>query len=190
MIKMKKLAVFFPGIGYTVDKPLMHYSRRLASDAGFDVLPVPYTGFPPKVKGDKAKMAESCQIALTQAKEMLSDIDFLDYDRILFVGKSIGTVVAAEIAARSPASGRIHFVLYTPLEETFAYPLGNAVVFTGAADPWVGDHVVSECCRQKGIPCHVIPNANHSLETGNVQDDIENLGKVMKKTGKFIRHIV
>ena len=31
---MKKLAVFFPGIGYSVDKPLMHYSRRFAADAG------------------------------------------------------------------------------------------------------------------------------------------------------------
>lgn len=35
---MKKLAVFFPGIGYTVDKPLMHYSRRLAVDAGKKIL--------------------------------------------------------------------------------------------------------------------------------------------------------
>ena len=33
---MKRLAVFFPGIGYTVDKPLMHYSRRLAEKHGFD----------------------------------------------------------------------------------------------------------------------------------------------------------
>ena len=35
---MKKLAVYFPGIGYTVDKPLMHYSRRLAADAGKNIL--------------------------------------------------------------------------------------------------------------------------------------------------------
>ena len=35
---MKKLAVFFPWNGYTVDKPLMHYSRRLAADAGKNIL--------------------------------------------------------------------------------------------------------------------------------------------------------
>ena len=28
---MAKLAVFFPGIGYTVDKPLLYYSRKLAA---------------------------------------------------------------------------------------------------------------------------------------------------------------
>ena len=186
---MKKLAVFFPGIGYTADKPLMHYSRRLAADAGFEVLVLPYAGFPQKIKGDRARMEESCKLALSQSKEMLSGTDFSEYDPILFVGKSIGTIVAAEIAAHCPFSERIHFVLYTPLEDTFSFPLGDAVTFTGDADPWVKADSIPELCEKKGIPCHVIPNANHSLETGNVRTDIENLEKVMKKTRKFIRHI-
>ena len=96
---MKRLAVFFPGIGYTVDKPLMHYSRRLAEKHGFEICLLPYGGFPKKVKGDKDKMQESYKIALKQTKEMLSDIDFEDCDDILFVGKSIGTIVAAKIAS-------------------------------------------------------------------------------------------
>lgn len=186
---MKKLAVFFPGIGYTVDKPLMHYTRKLAADAGFEVLLLPYAGFPPKIKGDRGKMEESYQIALEQSKDMLSDTDLSAYDAILFVGKSIGTVVAAEIAAQSPAPDRIHFVLYTPLKATFDFPLVNSIVFTGTADPWVEDCSVSELCRQRGFPCHVVPDANHSLETGDVLKDVENLEKIMKKTRKFIRHI-
>ena len=83
----------------------------------------------------------------------------------------------------------IHFVFYTPLEDTFAFPLGDAVVFTGSADPWVNGDAISELCQKANIPCHIIPDANHSLETGNVKTDIENLGKIMKKTKKFIRHI-
>ena len=66
---MKRLAVFFPGIGYTVDKPLMHYSRRLAEKHGFEIRLLPYSGFPKKVKSDKTKMQESYKIALQQAKE-------------------------------------------------------------------------------------------------------------------------
>ena len=42
-------------------------------------------------------------------------------------------------------------------------------------------------CTEKEIPCHVIPDANHSLETGSVLDDIKILKKVMKKTRKFIQ---
>lgn len=186
---MKKLAVFFPGIGYTADKPLMHFCRRLAADAGYEVLILPYSGFPQKVKGDRGKMEESYQIALSQSKEMLSGIDFSEYDTILFVGKSIGTIVSAEIASRSAVSDRIHFVLYTPLEDTFAFPLGNAIAFTGDADPWVKEGVIPILCTKRGIPCHIIPGANHSLETGSVKEDIENLKKIMKKTRKFLRHI-
>ena len=186
---MKKLAVFFPGIGYTVDKPLMHYSRRLVADAGFEVLILPYSGFPQKVKGDRGKMEESYQIALSQSREMLSGIDFSEYDTILFVGKSIGTIVAADIASSSPVPDRIHFVLYTPLEDTFAFPIENAIAFTGDADPWVSEGSIPRLCGARNIPCHIIPGANHSLETGSVKKDIENLKKIMKKTRKFIRHI-
>ena len=186
---MKKLAVFFPGIGYTVDKPLMHYSRRLAADAGFEVLLLPYAGFPHKVKGDREKMEESYGIALSQSRKMLSSTDFSEYDTILFIGKSIGTIVAAEIASHSPVPERIHFVLYTPLEDTFRFPLGDAIAFTGDADPWVKCGAIPECCKEKGVPCHVITDANHSLETGSVKDDIENLEKIMKKTRIFIFHI-
>ena len=77
---MKKLAVFFPGIGYTVDKPLLHYSRKLVTDAGYEVKLLPYSGFPQKVKGDRDKMLESYRIALAQSEEMLSDIGFSDYN--------------------------------------------------------------------------------------------------------------
>ena len=186
---MKKLAVFFPGIGYTVDKPLMHYSRRLAANAGFEILLLPYSGFPQKVKGDRSKMAESCRIALKQSEEMLAGTDFRAYDDILLIGKSIGTVAAAETAAQSAGAARIHLLLYTPLEETFACPLGDTLVFTGSADPWAEEGRIAELCRQRDIPCHVIPDANHSLETGDVQKDIENLRKIMKKTENFIRKI-
>ena len=31
-----KLAVFFPGIGYHCDKPLLYYSRKLAQEWGYE----------------------------------------------------------------------------------------------------------------------------------------------------------
>ena len=52
---MKRLAIVFPGIGYTAEKPLLHYSRRIAERFGYETGIVPYSGFPKKVKGDKEK---------------------------------------------------------------------------------------------------------------------------------------
>ena len=188
---MKRLAVFFPGIGYTVDKPLvdkplMYYSRRLAEKHGFEICLLPYSGFPKKVKGDKAKMQESYKIALKQAKEMLSDIDFEDYDDILFVGKSIGTIVAAKIASKSSVQEPIRFIFYTPLEETFSFPVQDAIVFTGSADPWVDAGRIPALCKELGIPCSVIPNANHSLETLDPEQDTLTLQKIMSETEQYM----
>ena len=184
---MKRLAVFFPGIGYTIDKPLLHYSRRLAEKHSFEICLLPYSGFPKKVKGDKGKMQESYKIALQQAKEMLSDIDFENYDDILFVGKSIGTIVAAKIASKSSVRDRIRFIYYTPLEETFSYPVQDAIVFTGSAGPWMEVGLIPALCKELGIPCRVIPEANHSLESADPLVDIQNLSEIMAETARFIR---
>jgi len=185
---MYKLAVIFPGIGYTADKPLLHYSRRIAADHGFDVRVMAYSGFPPKVQGDGDRLMNSVQIALTQAVEMLSDVDFSAYEDILFVGKSIGTIVAAKIASESPVRDRIRLVLYTPLEATFSFAFDKAVVFTGDDDPWVGRNKsrISSICMSRGIPCFLLPHANHSLETADPFQDMEMLCGIMKKTEAFI----
>ena len=187
---MKKLAVFFPGIGYTIDKPLMHYSRKLAAALGYEIFLLPYKGFPPKIRGNREKMEESFRIALEQSVEMLADVDLTEYEDILFVGKSIGTIAAAKIAAESPAADRIRLILYTPLEQTFTFPMAEAVAFTGTKDPWVGkgEYSIEELCARRQIPCHLIKGGNHSLETDDVDKDIRNLRKIMKKTEEFIGH--
>ncbi|MCR5575459.1 MAG: alpha/beta hydrolase [Oscillospiraceae bacterium] len=185
---MAKLAVFFPGIGYTVDKPLLYYSRKLAAARDYEIRLLPYGGFPPKIKGDRARMAESAALAYRQAEDMLADLDLRAYEALLFVGKSIGTVAAAKLAAAHGVTERARFVLYTPLEETFTFPLGQTIVFTGGADPWVGgaENRIPGLCAARGIPCHVIPDANHSLECGDVRTDLKNLRAVMKETERFL----
>ena len=185
---MKKIAAVFPGIGYTVDKPLLHYSRRIAQAAGYEIKLLPYSGFPKKVIGDRDRMEESYRIALKQAEEMLAETDFALYDDIVFIGKSIGTIAAAQLAAESSVSDRIRLVLYTPLKDTFSFSFGDAVVFTGSADQWVHDQdEIPQACREKGIPCHIIPKGNHSLESGDVQQDLENMRMIMAVTEQFIR---
>ena len=54
-----KLAVIFPGIGYTADKPLLYFGRRIAVEYGYEIRIMDYKGFPPKVKGDRNRMEES-----------------------------------------------------------------------------------------------------------------------------------
>lgn len=185
---MKKLAVLFPGIGYTNDKPLMYYSRRIAGEHDYEILPIAYSGFPKKVKGDRKRMEESFSIALTQAEQRLAEVDLCSYDDVLFIGKSIGTIVAAKIASESQAKEKIRLVLYTPLPDTFSFPFGKAIVFTGTDDPWVGKEKspVYGICVKKGIPCTLISYANHSLESHDSFQDMKELYRIMKETERFI----
>ncbi len=187
-IEMKKIAVFFPGIGYTVDKPLLYYSRRLVSAYGYEVRLLPYSGFPDKVKGDKERMRRSFEIARSQSRSMMADLDLGAYGEILFIGKSVGAVVAAAIASESREKSRIRLILYTPLEDTFSFGLGDGIVFTGSADPWVGreNSQIPVLCRERGIPCCTYPDADHSLETGDIQTDLAHMGQIMEKTKGFI----
>ena len=186
---LQKLAVLFPGIGYTVDRPLLHFSRRIAADLGYEIKPLPYTGFPSNVRGDRQKMVECYHIALTQAREMLSNTDLEGYDDILFIGKSVGTIAAAALAAESSVRARIRQVIYTPLEDTFSFPIRSAVAFTGSADPWVGGSGsrIPALCAERGMSCFVIPGGNHSLESDSWRNDLETLHTVLTETERFIR---
>ena len=181
----KKIALILPGIGYTCDRPLLYYGGKLAQNLGFEVMRVPYGGFPDKVKGDADRMRLCVDIALRQAEEMLKDIDWKQYGQILFIAKSVGTVVATAFAHAHGIACRQ--ILFTPVEATFAVPAKNAIAFHGTADPWAETEPLSRLCREAGVPLYLTENANHSLETGDVLLDIRSLQTVMTQAEAFMR---
>ena len=185
---MSKLAVFFPGIGYTVDKPLMYYSRKLAAEIGYEIRLLSYSGFPEKKRGDDDRMQKSVRIAIDQSREQMKDLDLSAYEDVLFIGKSIGTIASAVLYSESAAKDRIRLILYTPLEETFRFPAAaeGTIVFHGTADPWAKTEEITRICEEKGLPLFLTKKANHSLECGKVSKDIKTIREVMKTVEEFI----
>lgn len=182
-----KLAVLFPGIGYTCDKPLLYYAGKIAVNYGYEVKAVNYGDFPSEVKGNQKKMEESFYHALAQAEDILEDICWEDYEDILFLSKSIGTIVAFCYMEKRGIKARS--IAFTPLEETFSFAKGEGIMFHGTKDPWVSDSsVICEGCKRIGQPLHVIDDANHSLETGNVLKDIGDMKQIMEKVEYFIKN--
>jgi phosphoglycolate phosphatase len=53
------------------------------------------------------------------------------------------------------------------------------MVFHGSADPLCDTDMCTQLCEELSLTYAVIPEANHSLETGDVATDIANLGRVM-----------
>ncbi|MCR5004795.1 MAG: alpha/beta hydrolase [Clostridiales bacterium] len=183
-MKNSKLAVFFPGMGYTNDKPLLYYSRKMLDAQGFETKLLIFSGFPKKDKNNEKKMQKAFQIALTQAEEQLADMPWEQYEEVLFIGKSIGTAAAAYITAKLKQP--VRQIIFTPLERTFAYPIMDAIVFTGTADPWVPKGRIPELCAEINVPCHMVEQGNHSLETGDWKTDLEMVRRVMTTVEAFL----
>lgn len=184
---MAKLAIIFPGIGYTCDKPLLYYADAIADQMGYEVKRIMYT-LPgeTRIRGNLEKMEEAFRILYARAEECLSDVDWKQYDEIVFLSKSIGTVIAAAYASKL-SEYTIRHVLYTPLEYTFDYHPCNAIGFIGTSDSWCVPDEVLRRAKEQGIPMHVYEDANHSLEIGEVLTDLETMKDVMEKTKVFLQ---
>lgn len=182
---MANLAVIFPGIGYHTDKPLLYFSKRLASNAGYEIISVDYKGFPKGVKGSPEKMKEAFLTAMQQTEEMLKDVDFGSYEDVIFISKSVGTAVAASYAADKSINAR--HIYYTPIAESFRFiQEGSGIAFHGTADAWADTDVIKSECERLSIPLYITPDSSHSLETGEVFTDLNNLDEIMKHTKLYI----
>lgn len=180
----KKIAVLFPGIGYTCDKPLLYYAGKLAAGKGYEILKVEYGNFPSGIKGDKEKMIEAFQSGLEQTEDILSQVCWEEYEDILFISKSIGTVISAAFAKKYKLN--VKNILFTPLKQTFPFADNNSIVFHGTADPWANTDDIVEMCKKLEIPLFLTERGNHSLETGDVIEDLINLKIIMKEVNMFM----
>lgn len=181
-----KLAVFFPGIGYTNDKPLIYYARKIARNHEYEEVCVEYHDLPAKVRGNKELMMQAVEMAYKQACERLSTVDFTAYDEVLMVGKSIGTVLATRYCSEHNIKARL--VLYTPVEATFEVPVTkDAIAFIGDEDPWSSLDEVKHLAQKCETELIIYPGCNHSLECGEAHKDINTLKEVMNATDDFLR---
>lgn len=178
----KKLVCIFPGIGYTCDKPLLYYAAKLAKSRGYDVVCVNYTGFPKDIRGDGRKIKEAVLVGERQTDEILKDIAWNHYDERIFISKSIGTAISIQYAKKITQS--VKHILLTPLKESFCgIDTFDAIAFHGTMDNWAKTKEIVQECEKRAIPLHIFEKANHSLETGDIYEDLVILNQVCEKMG-------
>lgn len=180
-----KLAVFFPGIGYHCDKPLLYYSRKLVQEYGYEkIVTLNYTYDGKNLRGNGEKMRQAFDSLYIQAENSLKEIAFDQYEQILFISKSIGTIIASAYAEAQRIPCR--HILYTPLKETYAFGHEAAVAFIGNSDPWSDVKKVADLSEKQNVKIHIYEGANHSLETKSVRDNLDILKDVMEKTSRYM----
>lgn len=179
---MKKLAVLFPGTGYTCARPLLYYTGALASELGYEIFRLDYGedihSFRGRSPSDLTRLQE---LALKRALKQLEPIPFQEYDSLLFISKSIGTVIACRTEiALNLSEKTVHFLI-TPVPDTIPY-LKNikGLFFSGTADPYISPELVQKAAetwpeKTGGI----FEGCNHSLEKpGSVMEGLKNLTRV------------
>lgn len=189
MTNTKKCALLFPGVGYGLDRPLLYYSAKLAKAAGWEIQSVGYPEFKSAaiadMRQDQSRRERAFYQALTSIQGQLRA--FPDYDDYLFIGKSIGTILAAYLAHEQFTDKPVHLIAYTPLKETFDFAQdGGGIAFYGSADPWVGQETIVSGAKARHLPLTVYAGANHSLETGDTLHDLDILKDVMTHTKRYL----
>lgn len=181
-----KIAIFFPGIGYHCDKPLLYYSRKIAQEYGYEeVVTLSYSYDGGNIRGNEAKMQDAFEKLYEQAEKSLEKIDFNQYSEILFVSKSVGTIIASAYAEKYDLKCRQ--IMYTPLKQTYGFKHDKAIAFIGTADPWSDVPDVIRLSQEQGVSIDIYDDANHSLETKDTLNNLEILKSVMKRTYSFLR---
>lgn len=66
-----KAAVFFPGIGYHCDKPLLYYSRKLAQECGYEeTIALSYTYDGGNIRGNEEKMQQHSKAFMNRQRKV------------------------------------------------------------------------------------------------------------------------
>ena len=110
-----------------------------------------------------------------------------EYEELVFVSKSMGTVLAAHLEEDYDLQNVTH-VMLTPIDQTLPYLEAQkkiAYMVTGTADNKVNHEVLREMSREHNYPLTEIEGAGHRLEIkGDVQKSIKILADIMEAIEK------
>lgn len=184
---MRKIAVIFPGVGYKKDRPLLYYAAKIASSRGYELRFVDFSEIEwskEKLK-DQGFLVKTLEKCLQITEKTLEDTGDLSGDEVVFISKSIGTVVA--VAYEKKKSLCVKQICFSPLEMIDDYVREEgAVLFCADSDPFADYKILDRIAKEKKLEIQRISGGNHSLETGDVCEDIDNMKSMMQRVAEVI----
>ncbi len=186
----KKIAVVFPGVGYTKDRPLLYYSGKMAAAYGYELKFIDFSGIEwskEKLK-DREFLLRTLDHCLSITEKELGELSNDPEDEIVFISKSIGTVVATAYSKRKSLNAKQ--ICFSPLEMIGGFvDEEGAVLFCADADPYADFSSLKRVANEKKLELHRISGGNHSLETGDTQTDIDNLKTMMQRVSEILKNV-
>ncbi|MCV4232519.1 alpha/beta hydrolase [Virgibacillus sp. LDC1] len=176
-----KLVVLFPGKNYPCDKPSLHFAGTSALQSGFDLMVLEYGYQAARTNLD----INDLQRVIEESHESVQRI-IGKYNQVVFISKSLGTIVAGEVHGKLKIP--IKHLFLTPIKDTIHYiNKFNGLVVYGTKDEVFHRELADQINIDKVREIIEIPNANHSLETNNVEESIEILSKLVRIYLDFLK---
>lgn len=189
--KGSTLAVLLPGMGYTQDRALLDFSKKLCIQYGYDVLPIEYGFQKNNSKISLKEVRDKFEIVVDECSKLLNISLNSQYKRILFIGKSIGTAVQNCLCNNIDSSYDVKNIYLTPVDETIKLGIKeNSLVISGSSDPLLSKENFEKLQDMKNIEFMCIDKGDHSLNIkGDVINSIENLKMIIEAEKSFLDKI-
>ena len=189
--RQDKIAVIFPGIGYTAVMPLLYYTAEALMNNGYAALLVNYDYSHERFRAlSDAKKIEWLNF---DGKACYDAAISADYKEVLLVGKSLGGFALSHLSEihkgktiwMTPLLRAGHAVrgdvIYPAMKK---HAKGNLFVM-GTSDPNYDEGRVTEL-KKLGGKLLVVDGANHSMEIdGSPEKSLDVLKKVLKAVAEF-----
>ena len=174
------IAVCFPGTGFTCKEALF---ERLASDffaRGYEIVRLDFSHIPFR---EIETLEEAVALAQRAVKRQLMHIAFSEYEDVVFISKSLGTILAAQYERDNDLSPRQLYL--TPLNKTLMLirPESRVIAMVlGTQDRFLTGRALMSFCEPRNMTCCLIEGVDHSLKddmdtarTARIIDQIANL---------------
>ena len=186
------LAVVFPGFGYNADLPVLYYPALQLFSSGADVarLEKRYNevhGFMDQPDGEQDRW-----LAADAGAVLSASLGRRKYQRVILVGKSLGTISAALCLQNRPDLPRVSCAWLTPV---LSHPLVwrelaegavPGIVAIGTRDHFFDPHKINQLKTRPNLSCLVFPEADHSLEKdGDVTASIQYIQELTAAVAKL-----
>lgn len=186
---MRKLAVIFPGVGYTYQKPLLYYTAQTALDSGYEIIRLDYGEEVHSFKGrTESDLIPVITLAEQRTKAQLADVKWKEYDNILFISKSIGTTIACRLEKSLGLTVTQFLMTPIPLTIPFLKDIKGCFL-AGTNDPYIDKKLVIKAAQEHPDKTgKLFEKCNHSLEQkGKTEENIKNLLIVIEELNKQIQ---
>lgn len=171
------LVVCFPGTGFTCKEALF---VRLAEDfvaRGYETIRIDFSHIPFR---EIESLEDAISVAHRAVKRQLSAVDFSDYADVVFISKSLGTILAAQ--AERDYEIRPRHLFLTPLNKTLSMIRADTRVISmvlGTQDRFLTGRALAAFCDERSIRYCLVDDVNHSLK-----DDLD-----PERTARIIEQI-